>query len=275
MKTSVIIPANNEALWMSTCLEAIFASVRIEQLQIIVVANGCTDNTADIARRYTVLAEEKGWQLDVIELEVGNKLHALNVGDNAALGYLRIYLDADVRVSERLLYQLENALDRDEPAWASGQLQMAAASRISRAYARFWSKVPFMAKTVPGAGVFGVNEAGRARWDKFPEIISDDMFVRLHFKARERLSVPAGYVWPVAEGLRNLVKVRRRQNRGVAQLAELYPQLMKNEDKTRAKPAEIVQLALARPIGFCVYTLVSLIVKFSKDSSGNEWKRGR
>lgn len=275
MKTSVIIPANNEALWMSTCLEAIFASVRIEQLQIVVVANGCTDNTADIARRYTVLAEEKGWQLDVIELEVGNKLHALNVGDNAALGYLRIYLDADVRVSERLLYQLENALDRDEPAWASGQLQMAAASRISRAYARFWSKVPFMAKTVPGAGVFGVNEAGRARWDKFPEIISDDMFVRLHFKARERLSVPAGYVWPVAEGLRNLVKVRRRQNRGVAQLAELYPQLMKNEDKTRAKPAEIVQLAFARPIGFCVYTLVSLIVKFSKDSSGNEWKRGR
>ncbi len=275
MKTSVIIPANNEALWMSTCLEAIFASVRIEQLQIVVVANGCTDNTADIARRYTVLAEEKGWQLDVIELEVGNKLHALNVGDNAALGYLRIYLDADVRVSERLLYQLENALDRDEPAWASGQLHMAAASRISRAYARFWSKVPFMAKTVPGAGVFGVNESGRARWDKFPEIISDDMFVRLHFKARERLSVPAGYVWPVAEGLRNLVKVRRRQNRGVAQLAELYPQLMKNEDKTRAKPAEIAQLAFARPIGFCVYTLVSLIVKFSKDSSGNEWKRGR
>lgn len=275
MKTSIIIPANNEALWMSTCLEAVFASVRVEKLQIIVVANGCTDNTANIARRYTVLAKEKGWQLDVLELEIGNKLHALNVGDRAALGHIRIYLDADVRVSERLLYQLENALDRAEPAWASGQLQMAAASRISRAYARFWSKVPFMARTVPGSGLFGVNEAGRARWDKFPEIISDDMFVRLNFKARERIAVPAGYVWPVAEGLRNLIKVRRRQDRGVAQLAEKYPALMKNEDKTRAGFADIAKLAVSRPIGFMVYTLVSLIVRFTKDSSGDDWKRGR
>ncbi|WP_334312304.1 glycosyltransferase [Cognatishimia sp. SS12] len=275
MKTSIIIPASNEALWMSACLEAVLASERLQGAQIIVVANGCTDKTADIARRYAVLAEEKGWALDVIELKIGNKLHALNVGDHAAKGDIRIYLDADVRVSPRLLWQMERALDRDTPAWASGQLQMAAASRVSRAYARFWSKVPFMAKSVPGAGLFGVNKAGRARWEDFPDIISDDMFVRLHFKPRERLAVPGTYIWPVAEGWKNLIKVRRRQNAGVAQLADRYPRLMQHEDKGQMTKGELARAASQRPLGFLVYGIVSAIVRFTNDPAAQTWSRGR
>lgn len=275
MKTSIIIPANNEAVWIGLCLEALFRSKRIEQAEVIVVANGCTDKTVEVANRYQVLAEELGWKLKVIELSEGNKLRALNAGENYAKGRILVYLDADVRVSDYLMFQLERALDRIEPAWASGQLQMAAASPISRAYARFWSKTPFMSKSVPGSGVFGVNRAGRARWDKFPEIISDDMFVRLQFKPRERLGVPATYIWPVAEGWANLIKVRRRQNRGVAQLAEKFPQLMKNEDKGEFSPLRMFSFGLGDPFGFFTYTLVTLIVKLSKDQDGSEWSRGR
>jgi glycosyltransferase involved in cell wall biosynthesis len=275
MKTSIIIPASNEAAWISHCLEAVFASKRLERAQVIVVANGCQDNTADVARRYSVLAEELGWELNVIELTIGDKLKALNAGDRAAKGDVLVYLDADVRVDDRLLHQIEHALDRASPAWASGKLQMAAASRVSRAYARFWSQVPFMAKGVPGAGIFAVNRAGRDRWDAFPEIISDDIFVRLNFAPKERLGVPAGYIWPVAEGWSNLIKVRRRQNAGVAQIEELYPELLANEDKRALGSSGILMMAARDPFGFFVYASVALIVKLTKDKNGSDWRRGR
>lgn len=275
MKTSIIIPANNEAHWMSACLEAVFASQLLEAAQVIVVANGCTDNTADIARRYQSLAEAKGWELLVIELTIGDKLHALNVGDHRATGDVRVYLDADVQVSKRVLHQIERALDRETPAWASGKMQMAAAGKISRSYGRFWSKVPFMAKSVPGSGLFAVNSAGREKWGEFPNIISDDMFVRLQFKPRERFGVPGTYVWPIAEGWRNLIKVRRRQNQGVAQIAERYPHLLKHEDKGAFDKSQMIVLALSYPFGFFVYATVALIVNLTKGKSDGEWSRGR
>ncbi|MGH1465060.1 MAG: glycosyltransferase [Cognatishimia sp.] len=275
VKTSIIIPASNEAAWISHCLEAVLASERFEAAQIIVVANGCQDKTAEVARRYSVLAQEKGWSLDVIELDIGDKLHALNVGDRAAEGDILVYLDADVRVSARILGQIERVLDRESAAWASGRLQMAAASRVSKAYARFWGKVPFMAKSVPGAGLFAVNRLGRARWGDFPEIISDDMFVRLNFSPRERLAVSGTYIWPVAEGWANLIKVRRRQNKGVAQLAELYPQLMRNEDKGVVTKGQTLLLALNDPIGFLVYSCVALRVRLTKEKANTDWSRGR
>lgn len=275
MKTSIIIPANNEAHWMSACLEAVFASQLLEEAQVIVVANGCTDNTAEIARRYQSLAEAKGWELLVMELSIGDKLHALNVGDHRAKGDVRVYLDADVQVSKRVLHQIERALDRETPAWASGKMQMAAAGRISRSYGRFWSRVPFMAKSVPGSGLYAVNTAGRARWGEFPNIISDDMFVRLQFKPRERFGVPGTYIWPIAEGWGNLIKVRRRQNQGVDQITERYPHLMKHEDKGAFGRSHMALLALSYPFGFFVYAMVALIVKVTKAQSDGEWSRGR
>lgn len=260
---------------MSACLEAVFASQKLEAAQVIVVANGCTDRTADIARKYEPLAKAKGWELLVVELKIGNKLHALNVGDHQATGDVRVYLDADVQVSERVLHQIERALDREEPAWASGKMQMAAAGRVSRLYGRFWSKVPFMAKSVPGSGLFAVNSAGRARWGEFPDIISDDMYVRLQFKPRERFGVPGTYIWPIAEGWRNLIKVRRRQNQGVDQIADRFPHLLKNEDKGNFGKGPIATLALNYPFGFFVYASVALIVKLSRDKSEGQWSRGR
>jgi len=275
MKTSIIIPANNEEIWISACLEAVLASERLEVAQIIVVANGCTDRTVDIAKRYVALAEAKGWRLEVIDLEIGDKLHALNVGDRRVTGDIRVYLDADVQVSKLVLHQIERALDREDAGWASGKLQMAAGTRISRAYGRFWSRVPFMAKSIPGSGLFAVNKTGRERWGEFPNIISDDMYVRLLFKPRERYGVPATYIWPIAEGWRNLIKVRRRQNKGVEQIAERYGHLMKNENKGSFDRREIASQALRYPFSFLVYASVALMVRLTKDQSGSEWSRGR
>jgi len=272
---AVLIPANNEAALIGDCLAAIAASqwdgARVE---VIVIPNGCTDETAEVARAKTTAFSERGWDLIVIERAEGGKLAALNAGDAAIRAAIRVYLDADVLVEPELLAQLYEALNCDKPRYASGQVRMTAQSWVSRAYARIYCQVPFMAQGVPGCGVFAVNAAGRARWGAFPQIISDDTYVRLQFAPEERVGVPAGYRWPVVEGLRNLIKVRRRQDSGVIEVATRFPELQKNEGKPVLSLTEKLRMAVKDPVGFTIYTSVSIVGKLTRTRSSG-WDRGR
>jgi len=273
---SIIIPANNESAWIKDCLNAVLKSKDVADAQIIVVANGCDDDTAEQARALTELVTAKGWILDVLEISTGSKMLALNTGDATAKGTNRVYLDADVRVSEGLLGEIESVLEKYTACFTSGQLRIATAkSWASRAYARIYAKVPFIAQGVPGAGFFAVNRQGRTRWDSFPDIISDDTFVRLQFTPTERIGVDAEYTWPLVEGFSNLVRVRRRQNDGVDEIASKYPELLVNDGKSQLGIAGMARLLLGDPIGFAVYAGVALAVKFAPGRKTGDWKRGR
>jgi glycosyltransferase involved in cell wall biosynthesis len=270
LSATVIIPAHDEAAYIGACLDAVFASdLAGAELQVIVVANGCHDRTAHIARSHAAA----GRTLEVIETPRGDKLHALDLGDVAASFGTRIYLDADVIVSEGLLAQLIAALSGDAACYASGTPVISRAqSRLTRAYARFWQRLPFFSQDVPGFGIFAMNRAGRARWGAWPRIISDDTFVRLHFTPSERVRVPARYEWPMVEGWERLVKVRRRQNRGVAEIGERYPALLVNDGTEPLGAGRIMALAARDPVGFAVYAAVSLAVRLPGPAG---WVRGR
>jgi len=272
---SVIIPASNEAAWIGPCLAALFVSEVVPGgAEAVVVANGCRDDTADRARGMRALAEARGWRLTVVERAPGGKPAALNAGDAQAQGEVRAYLDADVQVAPALMAQLVLALSEPEPRYATGTVVIPrATSRITRAYSRFWQRLPFAAGEAPGMGLFAVNEAGRARWPGFPPIISDDTFVRLQFTPSERVQVPATYRWPMIEGFAALVRVRRRQDAGVAEIVRLYPALREREGKPRLGPARLARLAGREPLGFAVYAAVSLAVRLSWRQAG--WVRGR
>ncbi|MBY6004044.1 glycosyltransferase [Salipiger bermudensis] len=272
---SVILPASNEATLIGGCLAALCDSDWSESapVEVIVIANGCADDTAARARACAPAFAERGWTLQVIERAEGGKLAALDAGDAAASGAILVYLDADVTVAPRLLQQLHQALSRPEPRYASGSVNITAKGAVSRAYARVWRRVPFMARCVPGCGIFAVNAAGRARWGRFPEIISDDTFVRLNFAPDERIGVAAGYDWPIAEGFSRLVRVRRRQDAGVAEIEARYPGLLANDDKPAFPVSEKLGLALRDPLGFAVYTGVALAVRLRPAAEG--WSRGR
>ncbi|WP_425039934.1 glycosyltransferase family 2 protein [Primorskyibacter sp. S187A] len=270
---SIIIPAHNEAATLPGCLSALYASVGLEHAQVIVVANGCSDETTLRARERAQVFEARGWWLDIIELKEGDKLAALDAADAIVQAPVRAYLDADVVVDPAVMGQLARVLNRAEPAYASGKLRIAAAdTAISRAYARIYARVPFLTHGVPGAGLFAMNAAGRARWDNWPRIISDDTFARLNFAPKERLSVPAGYVWPLVEGWQALVKVRRRQNRGVEEIREQFPELLQNDDKPAFPMGQKLSMALSDPTGFAIYTSVALATKFGRTTT---WERGR
>ena len=54
-------------------------------MQVVVVCNGCSDDTADRARALGA---------EVLELADAGKHLALNAGDAVARGFPRVYLDA-------------------------------------------------------------------------------------------------------------------------------------------------------------------------------------
>ncbi|MGY3438343.1 MULTISPECIES: glycosyltransferase [unclassified Marinovum] len=270
---AVVIPAHDEEAWIRPCLDAVRASGGPARAQVIVVANGCRDRTADLARAEADKFAARGWRLEVIELARGSKIAALNAGDADVKAPVRAYLDADVVVDGKVLGQLAQYLDRPEPAYGSGTLEITApGSAVTRAYARTYRKVPFITQGVPGCGLFAVNAAGRARWGDWPEIISDDTFARLHFTSAERHSVAGRYRWPLVAGWRALVKVRRRQNIGVIEVEQAYPALAANDDTPKLSAGQKLRMALADPLGFAVYAGVALATKLGGDAG---WSRGR
>lgn len=273
---SVLIPAHDEAAWLPACLDALLAGTPPPSpAEVIVIANGCTDDTAAIARGYEGAAAARGWTLRVLDLAQGGKLNAWNAGEAAARGDVLIYLDADVRVSPDLVAQLARALEGPAPRYASGRPNVTTgADPVTRHYTRFWAATPFMTHGVPGFGVFAMNRAGRARWGDWPDIISDDTFARLNFSPAERLSVPATFDWPMIEGFAPLVRVRRRQDRGVAEIVARYPHLRANDD-THDRGAPLWQRALRDPLAFGVYIAVRLAGRLPVRRGGDRWARGR
>ena len=118
---SILIPAHNEVGYIESCLDALLASDPTgAQVEVIVMANGCTDATVDVVRGYVGRFAAKDWPLTVLDIAQGSKMGALNAGDAAAQFGARIYLDADVLVSPPLIGQLVEALAADGPRYRRG-----------------------------------------------------------------------------------------------------------------------------------------------------------
>ncbi|GHG93645.1 glycosyltransferase [Pseudodonghicola xiamenensis] len=276
---SVILPAHNESAWIDGCLGALCASDPLPEgwlAEVIVVPNGCRDDTAARARAWDERFSLRGWHLLVEERAEGGKLGALNHGDAVARGDVRAYLDADVLVSPPLLAELTETLATEAPRYAGGTPKIAPQQqRFTRLYTRFWTRLPFVTTGAPGFGIFAMSAAGRARWGDWPDIISDDTFARLNFTPQERTRVGAGYSWPMVEGFANLVRVRRRQNAGVDEVAAIFPDLLANADSNRPSKALVLRLALRDPAGFLAYAAVALAVRSPLFHNRSRWDRGR
>ena len=285
---SVLIPANNEEGYIGPCLDALLAQQGpgLDDVEVVVAANACTDATVALARGYTDRFAARGWRLEVLDIAEGGKPNALDHADAAATpmgpgpdrAQARLYLDADIVCAPEMLSQLVAALDREDAAWASGRLVVAPAkSWVTRHYARLWSRLPFMTRAgATGAGLFAVNAAGRARWDAYPRIIGDDTFVRLQFTPAERHDVGASYLWPMVEGFAALVKVRRRQDAGNREIREKWPDLFDREGKPDVPPGEHLRLFLGTPVSYLVYVSVAVAVRLGHRKTGQQaWSRGR
>lgn len=263
------------------CLRAVLAQTGLGagDLEVIVAVNGTKDDTVAKAESLAGEFASKGWAFQVLDIPEPGKLNALNVACAAAATQCQAFLDADVVMDPTLLAEVLAALEGEAPRYATGALRVAPAkSWVSRRYGALWVKLPFMAPgQAAGAGFFAVNAAGRARWDMFPDIIADDLYVRYLFSAEERIEVPSAFTWPLVEGFSALVRVRRRQDAGTEELWRLYPELQANEAKGGMGAADHIRLAVTQPIDYAVYVTIKLAVRLKGTKGGAQgvgWLRG-
>lgn len=215
---SVLIAAHDEGAVIGRCLESVLADARPGELQVIVAANGCTDDTAAVARAVPGVR--------VVESPVPGKTAALNLAEEVAHGFPRIYLDADIPATTATVRTVARALDRP------GALAAAPARRLDlrgrplavRAYYAVHGRLPVLQRALFGRGMVALSAAGRQRFGRFPDVVADDLFLDGLFAPHEKVSVGEVHT-TVATPLRTADLVRRlsRVRRGNAELRSQAP----------------------------------------------------
>jgi glycosyltransferase involved in cell wall biosynthesis len=180
---SIVVPAHNEQAVIVANLRRLLGGSRPGEFDVIVVPNGCSDSTAELA------AGVEG--VRVIESSEPGKINALHLGDRACQTFPRIYLDADVELTADSVRALVAAAGRP------GVLACAPAMRLDLGGVRWLARRTHAVhdrliapnRALAGVGVYVLTEAGHARVFPIPDIISDDGWVHGSFQPHERVVV--------------------------------------------------------------------------------------
>lgn len=270
---SVVMPAHDEAAVLRERLGSLVGSLPPGSVEVVLVANGCSDDTADVARTIPGVR--------VLELTEASKTAALNAGDRAATRLPRIYLDADIRISGAALLRLAAVLDTDRPVVAAPVIDfdLSSSSWAVRAFFSLFRVLPYVGDGLVGLGVYGLSEAGRRRFGAFPDLVADDLYVQRLFAPEERLTVDASFQVVVPRRLRDLVAVRTRVARGNRELGERAVDLglapaSSTGGTARALVGEIVRRPYRLPAAV-VYVAVTLVARSRarRAGAGAVWER--
>ncbi len=221
-------------------LGQLVAAVRPGELDVIVVANGCTDDTAEVAAAF-------GPPVRVVSIPVASKRAALAAGDEAATDFPRMYVDADVELGAEDVRALGDALRRPGTLAAGPRRVLALAGRpwLVRWYYDVWLRLPEVRGGLFGRGVIGLSEVGHARVAGLPPLLADDLAASLLFGPDERVIVPDARVVihpPRTAG--DLLRRRVRATMGVSQVEQAHAdQAQGAPDATaRTRPADLLAI---------------------------------
>ena len=206
-RPTFVIAAHNEERVIGACLDSLLRQ-DVSGDRIIVVANGCSDRTAEVA---------VGYGVTVIDRPEPGKAAALNAGDSVASSYPRVYLDADIVVPDGAIAALTAGL-RGQGDGARGRAApQAEHGRPAVAGARLYSineRLPAFRTGLFGRGLIVVSEAGRTRFGAFPTVVADDLFLDSQFDESEKVEVREVSVlveapYRTRDLMARLVRVRR------------------------------------------------------------------
>lgn len=172
-RSTIIIPAHNEENVIKRLLDEI---KKISHIYTIVVScNGCTDSTEDIVEKYSP-------EIFYVSTGIGSKTNALNLAEEQIKFSLPcLYLDADVIISCESIVSLLNCAQRySYPVLVVPKLVMNIenSSFLVKQYYKYWLSTRYCLIEGYGRGMYVLNETARKAFDNFPDVISDDGFVR-------------------------------------------------------------------------------------------------
>lgn len=269
---SIVVPAHDEAAILEDRLGPLVRALAPGEAEVVVVANGCTDGTADVARRLPGVR--------VIQTDVASKAVALDLGDRAVTAFPRVFLDADVRLSPAALHALVAALDTERAVVATPRVtfDVRGSSWPVRAFHQVFARLPYVQQGLVGLGVYGMSEAGRSRFDSFPRVVADDHFVQRLFADDERVGIDASFEVVAPRTTADLLKVRTRVVRGNRELARAAADLGLTHEATPGALGSLVRLVARSPWllpAAVVYLAVVLAARYRATGAGagTEWER--
>lgn len=209
---AVLIPAHNEAAVIGRCLDALIDGLEQDEVELVVSCNGCTDDTAAVARRHAPSAT-------ILEIGVASKAAALRAAEEVVSSFPRLYVDADVVVTGRAAMSVLRALtDGAVAARPPFVYDSTRSSAPVRAYYRARLRIPSLTEHAWGAGVYGLSAAARARFATFPDVVADDLLVDRVLRPGELEVVDTDPVLVTPpRDVSSLLRVLRRAQRGKAE----------------------------------------------------------
>lgn len=212
---SVVIPAYNEAGTIGTTLECLLRGAWKDEFEVVVVCNGCFDDTASVVRN--VAPEVK-----VLELETASKTAALNEGIATAKHSTIVLLDADIKTSANAVRMLIKSLKSHDAdlAYGNAHFNITSSSCLVKAFYQVWLQNPYFDRQKVG-GFFALSFRGLGRLGKFPETTNDDEYVRRKLIQKSVFVRAAYYVVEAPRVLSSLMRVRSRVYRGNAELSDV------------------------------------------------------
>jgi len=266
-----VIPAHDEATVIGRCLSPLMSGATPDELEIIVVGNGCRGDSADVARVH-------GPHATVVEIRSASKAAALNTGARLATRFPRFYLDADVELTGSAVRQLAHPLAEGRFGYAAPEARFVARHRTPavQAYWTVWTFVARARNEPSGTGVYGLSAGGRRRFTEFPDLIADDQFVVQQFHPQERLACAtvATTVHPPLT-LGELLRTRVRVYRGNQQLA--HSGLARYPAARGAVPALLTLSRVPQHLpAVAVYVAVNLLARVGAGIPHDDaWTRDR
>ncbi len=224
---TIIIPAHNEEAVIARCLNTLLADApeNASRAQIIIAANGCSDQTV-------ALAKESAPEALLLDIAEGSKTKAMNAAGAKALHHPRIYLDADVQVSYASLAALAKVLREPGVMAASPAIRMdlSRSNWLVRAYYRVWLTQPYVQRAMVGSGCFGISHEGYEAIGDFPPITGDDIWVHSRFTEAERRNVsededgnPVFFTVSPPRRAIDQIRVETRRRLGNEEVLSLHP----------------------------------------------------
>ncbi len=151
-RLSIVIPARNEEFELAATLTSITAAANAlgQPWECIVVNDGSTDQTADIAREHGA---------NVIDVELHNIGAVRNAGAAVAQGDRLVFLDADTRLPPETLRAAWNAME-DGAVGGGAWVRMEGMSLFQRTlvylFCHFWLR---LCRWAAGCFIFATKQA--------------------------------------------------------------------------------------------------------------------
>jgi hypothetical protein len=219
----VVIPAYHGADSLHRSMISLAGQNFPGKLRVVVAVNDGRKDTYEKANRLRPVIEATGGECKVVK-SVAGRANAFAAAEAELPEGPRLYLDQDAELSPNAIKELAEVLKPGTGIHFAAPRPRALRPRsaLSRAFYQAWHELPYVRESPVTMGAYAVSAQGRLRWNRFPDVHSDDKWVRWHFAPEERAVLRCGsYEVVLPEGVRELVRARRRYQHGNRELHDL------------------------------------------------------